>query len=215
MSGLGTILADDKFNYGVADGGPLSVEESGFLENILKVYFLPSINNDPLEEYEFKYHRNGFIVEIHGLKNKNFSVMINLWTATVVKEGLCLVMNNIFINSPEFRSFFRPEDRSLVSNGTAVEAAGKSIYVIPDFKGSSYLMTSTKITKTRIITKIYRKWNEAWYTWIHSDNLRGISDLVNLNYKWINRDSKIYRRQDSFGNNEGPFCTILSGCNKY
>jgi gas vesicle protein len=190
----------DQFNYGMM-GSPLSVNETGFMEYLLKVDFIRSKYEDPSDMTEFKFRSNGFIVEINSSKpqekDKKY-LIINLAKGTIVSDGKSLVSSNLFINSIEFQDFFKTEDLTLALAGHAIEAAGMTFYSLPDFKGINYILVyrnniGNQGQGSGIIT-IHRKWNDKWYRWKTAEGC--LNFIKSLNYNWI-YGTKFFKRKDN------------------
>jgi hypothetical protein len=209
-SGSGTIVADDQFNYGRSESS-MTAEETPFLKELIAAYFLPVLITDQIDlssnDYNFRYNYECSLVNILDTI-KGLDITINLWSGAVVFNGLCMINNNIFINSKEFQKHFAPEDLPLVSNGIAAEAGGILIYAVPDFKGSSYLISRefkrSKFfwQKSEELIQIRRKWNGNWYTLTNS------FEALNFEYDWIKKHSRIFKRD--FGQKSWEIIVILN-----
>jgi hypothetical protein len=191
----GSALVDGQFTYGIVER-PLCKDETGFLEALLKKFFLPTISGGG-DNVVFKYHSSGFIVEVHGDKvvepSTEKSVILNLATGAIVRYGLPIVTKSEFLNLYNFNSFFKWLNRSVLLSGIAVKAAGKSIYALPDVKGISYLVVKRQGDEE---FSIHRKWNNEWYNWDPKHEFL----KTHVGYQWTN-EMKAYSRVSADGSN--------------
>lgn len=196
ISGIGTSVADDQFNYGRSDS-PLNSEETNFLKNLLMAYFLPGLGNNSvlnIHEYNFSYNYEMYLVRMQNQTAK-MDIIINLWTGAVVYNEICLINSSIFFNSPRFQNFFASEDLPLASGGIASEFAGKTIYALPDFKGASYLLIREHSDEKQNELTVHRKWNGNWYELISSEEMNTYFNGLYFDCDWIKKDSLIFERR--------------------
>jgi hypothetical protein len=197
ISGIGIGVADDQFNYGTSES-PMTSREVGFLKEILIKYFLSGFINEPsnlnANDYDFRYNYRLLLVNIK-IPSLRLDIVINLWTGMIVWNGLRMINNNIFLNSQKFQNFFAPDDMSIVSTGITAEAAGKSIYAVPDFKGVSYLCSRDESQEESNDIIIHRKWNGNWYDLTSFKEISENFKTLNIEYDWIQNDSWIFERR--------------------
>lgn len=187
----GTNVADDQFYYGIVQS-PLRAVERKFFEELLKVLFLPKMDNY-LRFDHFEYSSDGFVVKISNSKNISTSwIKIDLYPCTVVNDGCSMISPCSIFNSFTFMNFFNiEEDRLLASKGKAYAIADRIVYVLQNFKGSMYFIEYNDENYY-----IHRKWNSRWYTWSQSWESREHFEKA-LNYTWTH-NMKIYKRFPSY-----------------
>jgi hypothetical protein len=191
---LGGNVADDQFNYGNSYN-PLKENETEFLQEILSTHFLPSLLLDPSELTDFRYHSNGFIIEIHNPKDPSINVMLNLCTGALVQNGMYSMSKMAFLNSNRFLNFFKNENLASVSNGRALEAAGMHIYSLPNIKGSSYFVVlDPSPDMWQIEMTFFKKFNGFWYQYLNI-GLGSLAELISISHVWIMKNSSVFIRK--------------------